>query len=274
MLTTKRPNKTAPHHLAAQNRTATAQDVVRLLRYLPLNAPPRTRWQYCNQMFVVATHVVQTLAGGRWLGDLLRDWIWAPLGMRATYFSLDDALAAPEHLARGYGWERAERGEGYEGEGDKKGRFLEAPFMPMDEIGGAGAIMSNVEDYARWIRALLREEGPVPREAQRAVKTPRMFIGPEGVLSAESPYDFPPAYALGWEVGSYRGHRFWTHSGGAHAYGAEVFFFPDLDFGVVMFGNTATSSNFVGRITVWKLVDDKLGIPEGERHDWAAGYVD
>lgn len=219
-------------------------------------------------MFVVATHVVQTLTGGRWFGDVLRDWIWAPLGMRATYFSLDDALAAPEHLASGYGWAREEPDEG-----DRKGRFLEVPFMPMDEIAGAGAIMSNVEDYTRWIRALLREEGPVPKEGQRAIKTPRMIIEPKGILSTEPPYDFPLAYALGWEVGSYRGHRFWTHSGGAHAYGAEVFFFPDLDFGVVAFGNTATSSNYVSLITVWKLVDDRLGIPEGERHDWAAEYV-
>lgn len=263
------------HHFAPENRTATIQDTVRLLRYLPLSAPPRTRWQYCNQMYVVATHAIQTLAGGRWLGDVLRERIWAPLGMRATRFSLEDALAAaPEglHLARGYGW-RSPGGGGPEAAADESG-FRAVPFMPTDEIGGAGAVMSNVEDYALWIRSLLREEGPVPKEGHRAIKTPRMFVDPATALpSSGAPYDFAMAYALGWLVNSYRGHRFWTHSGGMHAYGAEVFFFPDLDFGVVTLGNTAGTSNYVGLLAVWKLVDDKLGVPEEERHDWAAGYV-
>jgi len=53
-----------------------------------------------------------------------------------------------------------------------------------------------------------------------------------------------------------------------HAYGAEVFFFPDLDYGVVTFANTAGTSNIVGLELVWHLVDEKLGIPVGERFDW------
>lgn len=231
------------------------------MRYLPLNAPPRTKWQYCNQMYTVATHVIQTLTGGQWLGDVLRERIWEPLGMLATRFSLEDALASPNHLARGYGW-HSDDGEGGPG-------FRAVPFMPTDEIGGAGATMSNVEDYALWIRSLLREDGPVPREGHRAVKTPRVLVDPAAVLpSSDSPYDFGMAYALGWSVNSYRRQRFWTHSGGMHAYGAEVFLFPDLDFGVVTFGNTAGTSNYVGLLAVWKLVDDKLGVPEEERYDW------
>lgn len=269
--------------IATGTRTATIRDGVRFLRYLPLNAAPRTKWQYCNQMFVVATHVIQTLTGGRWLGDVLRAWIWAPLGMDATYFSLEDALAAPQHFARGYSW--SSQGQGV---GQGQGWYNPVPYMPTDEIGGAGAVVSNVEDYTRWIRMLLREEEPLSKEGHKAIKTPRMIIDPETVLGSlgkkkgdgakakeekKSPYDFPSAYAFGWEVSSYRGHTFWTHAGGMHAYGAEVFFFPDLDFGVVTFGNTAGTSNYVGVITVWKLVDDKLGIPEEERHDWAAEYV-
>lgn len=262
------------HRLA--DRTATPRDVVRALRYLPLNAAPRTKWQYCNQMFVVAAHVIQTLTGGVWLGDTLRAWIWAPLGMDATYFSLEDALAAPEHFARGYSWLRGEGGEGGEG-----GEFVPIPYMPTDEVSGAGAVVSCVDDYVKWIRMWLREEGPVPRQGQAAIKTPRMFSEPETVLESygnatakkKLPYDAPLGYSFGWWVGSYRGQAFWTHSGGMHAFGAEVFFFPGLDFGVVTFANTAVTSNFVGLFAVWQLVDDRLGVPEEERFDWEGEYV-
>lgn len=252
-----------------EKRVATPRDATRMLRYLPLNAEPRTTWQYCNQMFVVAGHVIQTLTGS-WLGDSLREWIWEPLGMDATYFSLEDALAAPEHFAAGYSWVK-ERGE-----------FVTVPYMPLDEVSAAGSVVSCVEDYTKWIRTMLREDSPVPKEGHRSIKTPRMISSPQSIFSLAGyggnsskilPYDAPLSYALAWWTGSYRGHTFWTHSGGMHAYGAEVFFFPSLDFGVVTFGNTAGSSNWVGLFAVWQLVDDKLGVPEDDRHDWEAEYV-
>lgn len=262
-----RHDKASTHRVVADpaagtKRNATVRDGVRFLRYLPLNEPPRTKWQYCNQMYVVATHVVETLTGGRWLGDVLRAWVWGPLGMRSTYFSVPDALAAPEHFAGGYAWDKA------------KGEYSSVPYMPVDEVGGAGSVISNVDDYTKWIRSLLREDGPVPKSGHEAIKTPRAIVKPLDMLpSAKGPYDTPELYALGWETTSYRGHRFWTHAGGMHAYGAEVFFFPDLDFGVVALGNTAGSSNIVELLLIWELVDEKLGIPPSERYNWTARYV-
>src|ERR1700710_1072032 len=55
----------------------TPRDVVRSLRYLPLTAEPRTRYQYCNMMFAVAAYIIETLEG-MWLGDVLWDRIWKP----------------------------------------------------------------------------------------------------------------------------------------------------------------------------------------------------
>jgi len=58
-------------------------DGVRSLRNLPLTKGLRTTFQYCNLMFVVASHVIETLTGV-WLGDFLRERIWEPLGMNST----------------------------------------------------------------------------------------------------------------------------------------------------------------------------------------------
>jgi len=56
---------------------------VRSLRYLPLTAEPRTKFQYCNIMFVTVSHVVESLTGV-WMGDFLSEKIWEPLGMKST----------------------------------------------------------------------------------------------------------------------------------------------------------------------------------------------
>ena len=65
------------------NKQYTPKDAVRSIRYLPFTAGLRETFQYCNIMFVVASHVVETLTG-MWLGDFLKTEIWGVLGMSAT----------------------------------------------------------------------------------------------------------------------------------------------------------------------------------------------
>lgn len=232
------------------------RDVVRSLRHLPLKNPPRTVFEYCNMMYAVASHAIETLAGGRFLGALLREWIWAPLGMDGTYFTLDDGLAAPEHFAAGYYWD------------EERGSFGTAPYMPLEEVTGAGSIISSARDYTKWLRCLIEEAAPLPEAAHKAFKTPRIFTGDE-----PGAYDTPLAYAFGWFTSSFKGHRIFSHSGGMHAYGAEVYFIPGQKFGVVTFGNTALTANAVGEILVWDLIYKKLDIPESDRYNWTGKYV-
>lgn len=54
------------------------RDIARSLRYLPLTAELRTKFQYCNIMFVAASYLIETLTGV-WLRDFLREKIWGPL---------------------------------------------------------------------------------------------------------------------------------------------------------------------------------------------------
>jgi hypothetical protein len=56
-----------------------------------------------------------------------------------------------------------------------------------------------------------------------------------------------------------------------HAYGAEVYLLPDDEYAVVTFGNTAATSNGAALDLLWHLIDEKLDIPEDQRHDWGKG---
>ncbi|EPE06199.1 penicillin-binding protein [Ophiostoma piceae UAMH 11346] len=258
-------------------RNATVRDVTRSLRHLPapLHTSPRTEWRYCNLMFLVLAHAVETLTGGRWLGDTFKQWIWAPLGMTSTFFSLDDARAAaadtltPVSLAQGYYWD-AEGGED----------FVPVPHMPLEEVSGAGGIISTVNDYAKWLRCwvdgpLFSSAGasgnvcggiPFSRPGLDAILTPKMFTSKTS--ASPKPFDAPMAYASAWTTSSYKGRRFYGHSGGSNAFGAQVYFFPEHRFGVVVFGNTAVTSNKVELILLWHLVDERFGIPQAQRYDW------
>ncbi|KAI2610592.1 beta-lactamase/transpeptidase-like protein [Hypoxylon sp. NC1633] len=247
----------------------TVRDVARSLRFLPMVAEPRVRWRYCNLMFMVVSHVVQELTG-RWLGDSMREWVWRPLGMERTFLGVEEPLRRGLDVARGYYWDYegadAASGEGREGKGKGRGRgFVEVPYANLDIASGAGGVVSNVLDYAKWIRCLISGCGVLPKEAHRELKAARVVLPPESGRG----FDAPLSYALGWQVATYKGHRLFTHGGDMEAYGAEVYFFPDLGYGVVTMGNTELTSNFLGRDVAWRLINDRVGVPEEDRFDWA-----
>ncbi|KAL1913156.1 hypothetical protein Sste5344_000702 [Sporothrix stenoceras] len=234
----------------SNGRNATVRDVTRSLRYLPLLTSPRTEWRYCNLMYLVLSHAVETLTGGRWLGDILHDWLWAPLGMTSTFLSLDDARAAANVLAQGYYYDVEQKD------------YIGVPHMPLEEVSGAGGIISSVNDYVRWLRCWIDGPAisgdsnstadacggiPFQRPGLDAILAPKMFL--DHSSSSPAPFDTPMA-----------------------AFGAEVYFFPDDRFGVVLFGNTADTSNVAELILLWHLASERFGIPADERYDWDARF--
>lgn len=235
-------------------REVTPRDIVRNLRNLPLTYEPRVKPLYCNLMYVVLSHVVETITG-KWLGDVLKEQLWGPLGMKSTKFDLQDALDGPEYLASGYYWDLDEE------------EYKEVAHMPVVEVSGAGAVLSNVLDYAKWVKSLLHQSGPLSEDVHKDIRSPRTLWNANLVPG----YDLV-LYGLGWMRTLHKGHVVYTHSGGMHAFASEVYWFPEAMYGVVVFGNTALSQPLEETIA-WKLVDDKLGISQKDRVDYGAKYV-
>ncbi|KAH7237881.1 beta-lactamase/transpeptidase-like protein [Fusarium solani] len=237
-----------------EGKEANPKDVVRNLRNLPLTTEPRLKYSYTNSMYTTLSHVIETVTG-KWLGDVMKELIWAPLDMNSTFFDLQDANDAPHQLASGYYWD------------EKEGKYGEVPFMSVTELSGAGAVISNVLDYAKWVKCLLHEAPPFSKEVHKDIKSPRMLESTQ----PDVPNDIV-TYALGWRRTLFKGHVMYIHSGGLHAYGAQVYWLPEIKYGVVAFANTATTSNAAEEVLAWKLIQDRLGIPDNERFDFGAKY--
>lgn len=230
----------------------TPRDVVRSLRHLPLTAEIRTKFQYCNMMYVVISSLIETVTGSR-LEDFISGRILQPLGMNATYFSSKAAHEAPQHLATGYAY--------------SNGSYRPIPDFDATTVSGAGFMISNVLNYISWLRVMISQSSPISKAGHRALRTPKMLMDFEG------PYTGPTAYTLGWMTGTYHGFQWFQHGGGMEAYGANVIYFPELKWGSVAFGNTAGTSNAVEDRLMWYLIDEKLRITEEQRFDWDEKYV-
>ncbi|KAL5365786.1 beta-lactamase/transpeptidase-like protein [Aspergillus floccosus] len=243
------------HHwlLLYAEKDATVRDIVRSLRHLPLSAPPRTRFQYTNPMFIAMTHLLQQQTG-KSLGSFLKDRIWDPLGMSQTFFSPLEAQKDPSSaskIAQGYTWIPEEAG----------GHWFEEPETNWRPLTGGGAVISSALDYSRWVHELIHRTGPL--KGHDSLIKPRVFHFDTGDINLPAPYH---SYALGWFVDMYRGLHLYSHSGGWPGYSTYVAILPEKKFGFVLMGNSNSARHLIFRLAV-RLMDQLLGPVKDPLHE-------
>ncbi|CAD0084241.1 unnamed protein product, partial [Aureobasidium vineae] len=222
-----------------------------LMRHVDTSASFRTVYQYCNLFFTAVSHVLQSVTG-RPHADLLREWIFEPLGMNESYYSREDAATCQTSnpncvLADSYQWNK------------ETASYQKWALNQSNPSNGAGGVISNVNDYSKWVHTLMYEAAPVSKDGHTALKTP-LSVQAFG----EPPYTGPTWYALGLEGGIYRNERVFSHTGGISGYASSFAFLPDREFGLVVFQNSMSTA-FAAMQT--RLIDEFLGGPENKFYD-------
>jgi CubicO group peptidase (beta-lactamase class C family) len=248
------------HDMSYGGGNFTVRDLVRSLRYLPLTTELRTEFQYCNMMFVAVSHAIETITGV-WLGKFFQKYVWTPLGMSSTFFSLRDAqdaeTAGKVTLARGYYYDNFTN------------ELVPVPWPDMPESSGAGDIISNVIDYAKYLRAMLNEDVRLlSKDGFEELRKSRSIANPgRGQI-----FTGPQTYTLGWVRETYRGFDIFAHDGAVSGFGATMAYVPALDFGVAVMSNVYLYGNGAGMMLAFSLIDDVLKVPEYERLDFAEHF--
>ncbi|KAJ5666357.1 beta-lactamase/transpeptidase-like protein [Penicillium maclennaniae] len=194
------------------SRSNSVKDAVRSLRHPPLAADLRERYLYSSYMFTAVSCAVETLTGSG-LGDFMKERLWRPLGMRHTYWTPQQVVADPETmLAHSYAWDATTES------------FIEHPVPNFRavSVSGVGVMISNVSDYTKWLRCMKNKSSPLSQAAHETLIEPRIHITEAG----NNP--FPPrhAYALGWTIDTYRGHRVIWHGGSWTGFGSVMMYVP------------------------------------------------
>lgn len=230
------------------------QSITRNLRNLAVCAPLRSKYMYCNMMFTVATYLVEKKSGLSF-SDFLDEHFFQPLDMRSTNLQPKCARAKGlgERIATGYAWD--EDNETYHG--------FQSPDCP--EGQGAGSIITSVNDYIKWVKAMMNHEAPITKEIYNGLLKPRAFHSPS--FENLRPLTSLTTIGAGWEVCFYRGYMVVCHDGSVPGFGSRHFFLPDFKFGGAIFGNSGGAGK-VAAIVAHELIDEVLKVPEAERPDW------
>ncbi|KAI4676699.1 uncharacterized protein J4E84_009534 [Alternaria hordeiaustralica] len=237
-----------------------AKSLTRNLRNLESVKPLRTEHIYCNIMFSVAVHLIETVTGMSYT-DFIRTNLWKPLGMTNTFHDVPDiqANSDTDRRARPYYWN------------SESESYVALPhYPPAPEGHGAGCVFSSAGDYAKYIRALIKRDPILSEDSHKALATPRSFdlLGDE---KWSIPYKSDELYTLGLSRTTYRGHTVIGHYGSVPGFKAMVCFLPKFAWGLVIFGNSDTAM-YVNDILKFTLLDDVLGVRDEDRVDWSAFF--
>lgn len=182
--------------------------------------PYREKFLYNNVVYASAGEASARVAGTTW-SDLLETRLLDPLGMDATTSDHDAARKDPKR-AQGYRWD------------EEAAEFVPLPMRAVISAAPAGAIFSNVEDMAKWVKFQLAK-GEI--DGQRLVsvgsleetQSPQMQMGPTN------------GYGLGWMLEVRNGKRVVHHGGNIDGYAAMVAMIPDENVGFVLLTNVSTT---------------------------------
>jgi CubicO group peptidase (beta-lactamase class C family) len=232
----------------------TRDSALQRVRYVKPTWSFRAHYGYSNLMYLAAGQITSRLLGRSW-DDVIRERIFAPLGMTAsnTSVTLLDRLSdvATPH-----------------DEIDDTVRTI--PYFNLDVLGPAGAINSNVADMAQWVRFQLAG-GKVAGKpllsaaAFEETHTPQTIVPLEGFWKLVAQDTHLLNYGLGWYLHEYHGRFIVQHGGNIDGMSALVAMMPEERTGLVILTNL--DGNDLTYALMYRVFDAYLKRPA---KDWSA----
>jgi CubicO group peptidase (beta-lactamase class C family) len=190
-------------------RHLTQDEFIRKIGAEPLDFAPGEKWSYCNSGYSLLGFIIENVSGHDYW-HFMRRRIFGPLEMTST--TNRDPRGIIRFRASGY-------------EADSSGHYVNRDYDVTD-IFSAGAIVSTVEDLAKW-NAGLDAQTLLTEASEREMWTPvRLNNGATH------------AYGFGWFLNPLNGRQNIGHSGSTDGFSASIQRFPKDGLAVIVLTNS------------------------------------
>jgi CubicO group peptidase (beta-lactamase class C family) len=198
-----------PEFVANMQKPMTVQQMVDSFKNDPLDFAPGSRYKYNNSAYFLLGAIIEKVSGLSY-DKFVEQRIFVPLGMSRTAYE-------------GHARDKAVQAIGYSSGQDG---FKPAMPLSMTQPYAAGALVSTVDDLARWDAAV--SSGKLLKGAswQRA-------FTPYTLSSGGS-----TGYGYGWEIGKLRGAQMVAHGGGINGFNTYALRLPAEKVYVAVLSNT------------------------------------
>lgn len=197
-----------PGYMSDMARDVTVPHMIDTFKGDPLDFAPGSRYKYNNSGYFLLGAIIEKVSGQTY-DKFVAERIFIPLGMTRTAYEGHERGQAEQAV----GYTRTAQG------------YQPAGPLSMTQPYAAGALVSTVDDLARWDAAV--SSGKLLKAAswQRAF-TPY-------VLSTGK----STGYGYGWSVASLRGTPMIAHSGGINGFASYALRLPDEKVYVAVLSN-------------------------------------
>lgn len=206
----------------------TPRQLIDLVKDLPLEFEPGTKFEYDNTGYVLLGCVIEAVSGMPYR-DYLEQKLLGPLGLRHSGY--DDGRGILEKTAQPYA-------DGVDG-------VVRAGPADISNAYAAGAMVSTVDDLLAWQQMLVKGK----------------VLGPDSTAAVFT--DGGHHYGLGWFIENRLSRKVYQHGGSWNGYESVLAYYPLEQLTVIVLGNHGEQAT-VGRIAD-ELARLALGLPPAHR---------
>lgn len=229
----------------------TKTDIIHNLRYLKPVSSFRSKYDYDNNLYIVAGEVVARVSGISW-EDFVEKRIMQPLGMSKTAASLsrlkDKSNVIDPHAP-------------------VNGKVQAIGIDWSETANAAGGIYSSVSDMSKWVIAQINggkygdgSKRLFSQDVHEEMWAPQTIIPVRGTTAYNTHFS---AYGLGWFLSDVKGYKQATHTGGLAGVVTQVTILPEMKLGIIVFTNQQVGAAFTAITNTIK--DSYLGMPKTDR---------
>jgi CubicO group peptidase (beta-lactamase class C family) len=228
----------------------TIKDIIHNLRYLKPTSSFRTKYDYDNNLYIVAGEVIARVSGMSW-ENFIQQRILDPLGMNSsapsfTLIKNKTDIIDPHAPVNG---------------------VVQVVYRDHNPItDAAGGIYSSVSDMCKWVIMQMNNgsygngKRLFSEDVHKEMWTPQTIMPVNGGTPYNTHFS---AYGLGWRLSDVHGYKQCFHTGGLMGIVTQVTLIPELKLGIVVFTNQQSDAAFTAITNTIK--DSYFGIPA---RDW------
>lgn len=209
------------------------KDIIHNLRYLKQVSSFRTKYDYDNNLYIVAGEVVAKASGMSW-EDFIEKRIMQPLGFKNSAASVarlkDKTNSIRPHAP-------------------VNGKVETIDIDWSETANAAGGIWSNIIDESKWVILQMNhgkygdslQNKLFSDEVHEEMWSAQTIIGARAVAPYNTHF---AAYGLGWFLSDVKGYKQVTHTGGLAGIVTQVVMIPEINLGIIVFTNQQSGAAF------------------------------
>jgi len=209
------------------------KDIIYNLRFLKQVSGFRTKYDYDNNLYIIAGEVVARVTGKSW-DEFVEERIFRPLGMSKTATSFDRLN---------------DKSNVIDGHAPVNGKVQVIARSSLKVGHSAGGINSNITDLCKWVQLWLNKGkyGDGVTKTLLSENVYRQMTSAQTIIEVGGPGPYNThfaAYGLGFFLSDEKGYKKVTHTGGLEGMVTQITMIPELNLGIIVLTNQQEGGAF------------------------------